>query len=58
MLAEAFVRRAVRGVRLRSAVHHARDAEVDELAHAVFDVQTQASERLHQRLDVEAFLRP
>ena len=29
------------------------DAEVDQLAHAVLDVQPQAAERLHQRLDVE-----
>ena len=29
------------------------DAEVDELAEAVFDVQAHAPERRHQRLDVE-----
>ena len=36
----------------------ARDAEVDQLADAVLDVQPQAAERLHQRLDVERFVRP
>src|SRR6185295_17045318 len=34
-----------------------RDAEVDELADAVLDVETQTAEGLHQRLDVEALLR-
>ena len=33
-----------------------RDAEVDELADAVLDVQPQPAERLHQRLDVEALV--
>ena len=34
------------------------DAEVGELADAVLDVEAQPSERLHQRLDVEAFVGP
>ena len=33
---------------------HPRDAEVDQLADAVLDVEPQPAERLHQRLDVEA----
>ena len=35
-----------------------RDAERDQLADAVLDVEPHAAERLHQRLDVERFLRP
>ncbi len=34
------------------------DAERDELAHAVLDVEAHAPERLHQRLDLEGFLGP
>ena len=34
------------------------DAERDELAHAVLDVEPHAAERLHQRLDVEGLLGP
>ena len=34
------------------------DAEVDELADAVFDVEPQPAERLHQRFDVEALVGP
>src|SRR6185503_1788841 len=36
--------------------HHRRDPEVDELLDAVLDIQAQTPERLHQRLDVEAFV--
>ena len=35
-----------------------RDAERDELADAVLDVEPHAAERLHQRLDVEGLLGP
>ena len=37
---------------------HRGDAEVDQLADAVLDVEPQAAERLHQRLDVEALVGP
>ena len=36
----------------------ARDAEVGQLADAVFDVQPEPPERLHQGLDVECLVRP
>src|SRR5206468_3395696 len=56
LVGEVFVYGTIGRIRLRSSVHEARDAEVDELADAVFNVETQASERLHQRFDVEALL--
>jgi hypothetical protein len=36
----------------------AGDAEADELADAVLDVEPQPAERLHQRVGVEAFFGP
>src|SRR5262249_45485366 len=40
--------------RRQAAGNHLRNAEVDQFADAVFDVETEATEGLHQRLDVEA----
>ena len=48
----------MRRVARRRPGHGARDAEVDQLADAVLDVELQPAERLHQRLDVEALLGP
>ena len=42
----------------RIARHQPREAEVDEFAHAILDIQAQAPERLHQRLDVERLALP
>ena len=47
---------AKRGVPVPAAL--AGDAERDELAHAVLDVEAHAPERLHQRLDLEGLLGP
>ena len=47
--------RVPRRAAARDAVH---DAERDQLAHAVLDVEPHAPERLHQRFDVERLLGP
>ena len=49
---------ALRRAWRRAAGEHRRDAEVGELTDAVLDVELQPPEGLHQRFDVEAFLRP
>ena len=52
------VRRPRGHVAGRRAGNHEGHAEVGQLADAVVDVQPEAPERLHQRLDVEALVRP
>ena len=53
--------RLVRGpqsrIQHRRPERRLRHAEVDQLAHAILDVQAQTAERLHQRFDVEHLVR-
>ena len=57
-LLDARVLRTRNGVARRRSGHGTGDAEADELADAILDVHSEPAERLHQRVGVEAFLRP
>ena len=58
LLDERLVGGALRHEPLGRPGHGAGDAEVDQLAHAVLDVEPEAAERLHERFDVEALVGP
>ena len=58
LVGQRFAARTFRHVARWVPRQQLRHAEVDELAHAVLDIELQAPERLHQRFDIEAFVRP